>query len=362
MYIVIFCSFIAILLTYLDSRNLLKGGMKLGFMLLTFLAVIHYDYGNDYMAYFGLYQQIESFSTLGDIISSDFYRDAGWSVVNYLFRYFGGFFCLVAVISIIEGVVYYQAIRRYLPRDLWWFGTFIYLFATSFYLLNFSMLRQGLVIAIFLAVYPLIENKKWWLAAPILYLCSFVHGSALLLVPFAFWGFLPIKNGKTWVVAFSVILVAMYLSSQFLASIPRFVMENADAFEYYEDTYSELDTTTKFGLGFVIYLIPTIVTILFLGNKNADERTKRLVALSCLVALFTPLSTVVPMIGRVGMYFGMFRIMALPVSYKAISNKALRVGITALYITIILYDYILFFSSEVFGEHYKEFHTIFSQI
>lgn len=362
MYIVIFCSFLALLLTYLDSRHILKGGMKWGFILVTLLAVIHYDYGNDYMGYYNIYKGFLGYSSITSVLDSDVYRDFGWAAINYLFQYLGGFFSLVAVVSIIEGLVYYQAIRRYLPRDLWWFGTFIYLFATSFYLLNFSMLRQGLVIAIFIAVYPLIENKKWWLAAPILYLCSFVHGSALLLVPFAFWGFLPIKNGKAWVIAFAVILVAMYLSSQFLASIPQFVMENTDAFEYYEDTYSESDTTTKFGLGFVIYLIPTIVTILFLGNKKADESTKRLVALSCLGAFFTPLSTVVPMIGRVGMYFGVFRIMALPVSYRAISNKTVRVGLTALYVAIILFDYYLFFNSEVFGEHYKEFQTIFSQI
>ena len=152
MYIVITCSLIAILLTYLDSRKIINGGMKWGFILVTLLAVIHYDYGNDYMAYYNLYKQIESFASLGDLISSDFYRDAGWSVVNYLFRYLGGFFSLVAVISIFQGVVFYKSINRFLPRHLWAFGIFIYLVTTSFYLLNFSMLRQGFVIASFLAV------------------------------------------------------------------------------------------------------------------------------------------------------------------------------------------------------------------
>lgn len=362
MYIVIICSLLCLLLTWLDSQGKFKGGMKWGFILVTFLAVIHYDYGNDYRAYYELYKRITSFQSLNDVLDTDLYRDIGWSAINYLFQYLGGFFSIVAVISVVEGVVYYDAIRRYLPRDLWWFGTFIYLFTTSFYLLNFSMLRQGLVIAIFLAVYPLIEKRKWWLAVIILYLCSFIHGSALVLLPFVLWGFLPIKNGKTWVVVFAVILVAMYASSQFLKSIPQFVKDNTDAFEYYEDTYSESDTTTRFGLGFVIYLIPTIITILFLGDKHADDNTKRLVALSCLGAFFTPLSTVVPMVGRVGFYFSMFRIMALPVSYKAISNKALRLALTALYLAIILFDYYLFFNSEVFGEHYSTFHTIFGQL
>jgi hypothetical protein len=362
MYIVIICSLLALMLTYLDSTKKFDGGMKWGFILVTLLAVIHYDYGNDYMGYYDLYRRFAGFGSIGAVLDKDLYRDIGWSAINYVFQYLGGFFSLVAVISIFEGVVYYRAIRRHLPRELWWFGTFIYLFATSFYLLNFSMLRQGLVIAIFIALYPLIEQRKWLIAAPILYLCSFIHGSALVLVPFAFWGFLPVKRGKALVFIFSVFLVAMYVSSQFLASIPQFVMENTDAFEYYEDTYSESDTVTKFGIGFIIYLIPTIITILFLGNKQAEDEMKRLVALSCLGAFFTPLATIIPMIGRVGMYFGVFRIMALPIAYKAINNKPIRIGLIALYIAIIMYDYCLFFNSEVFGEHYRVFRTIFGHM
>lgn len=358
MYIVIFCSLLALFLTWLDSTKIFKGGMKWGFILVTFLAVIHYDYGNDYMGYFDLYNSLSAHPSIWSVWDSDVYRDRGWSIINYLFQHVGGFFALVAIISAFEGIVYYKAIKRYLPRNIWWFGTFIYLFATSFYLLNFSMLRQGFVIAVFIAVYPLIERRKWWLAGLIMFVCSFIHGSALILVPFCLWGFLPVKKGKPLVIVYSVVLVAMYVSSQFLASIPRFVMENTDAFERYEDTYAESETVTQFGLGFIIYLIPTIISIIYLGKKQAGNATKRLVALSCISAFFTPLGTVVPMIGRVGMYFGVFKILALPISYRAISNKTIRIVLTVLYIAIILYDYYLFFNSEVFGEHYKVFHTI----
>lgn len=361
MYIVIICSFLALLLTYLDSRKIFNGGMKCGFILVTFLAVIHYDYGNDYKSYYDLYKTIATYPSLSSVLNTDLYRDYGWSALNFIFRYFGGFFSLVAVISILEGVIYYTSIRRYLPRELWWFGTFVYLMATSFYLLNFSMLRQGLVISIFIALYPLIENKKWWLVAPILYLCSFIHGSAIILVPLSFWGFIPMKNGKAWTVVFLLILIVMYLSSQFTASISQFFFENTDAFDYYEGVYSDSEVTTRFGIGFAIYLIPTIVMIVFLGGKETNESVKRLVALSCIGAFFTPLANVVPLIGRAGMYFNVFRIFALPLSYTAIDNRYVRLGLTMLYIAIILYDYFLFFHSSVFGEYYREFHTIFSQ-
>ena len=47
MYIVIICSLIALLLTYLESTNQVKGGMKWGLVMVTILGMIHYDYGND---------------------------------------------------------------------------------------------------------------------------------------------------------------------------------------------------------------------------------------------------------------------------------------------------------------------------
>lgn len=360
MYIVIFCSLLCLLLTYLDSKRKFNGGMILGFILVTFLAVIHYNYGNDYLAYYSLYKEIVGYGSFRAILDTDVFRDIGWSVLNYIFKYLGGFFSLVAVISIFEGVVYYKAIKRYLPRNLWWFGSFIYLISTSFYLLNFSMLRQGLVIAIFVAVYPLIEKRKWWFPAAILYLSSTLHGSALILVAFAFWGFLPVKNGKILAIVLSGILVAMYASSQFLSSIPQFIFDNAEAFDRYEDIYSESELTTHFGIGFIIYLIPTVVTILFLGDDKASDDSKRLVALSCIGAFFTPLSTVIPMIGRVGLYFGVFRIMALPIAYYKVNNKTLRMSLVALYLAILILDYYLFFKSDVFGEHYRVFHTILS--
>ena len=47
MYIVIFCFLIALLLTYLESTNQVKSGMKWGLVMVTILCMIHYDYGYD---------------------------------------------------------------------------------------------------------------------------------------------------------------------------------------------------------------------------------------------------------------------------------------------------------------------------
>ena len=57
MYIVISCSILAIILTYLESKGKIPGGMMCGFILMTTLCAIHYDYGNDYMQSYQNYQK-----------------------------------------------------------------------------------------------------------------------------------------------------------------------------------------------------------------------------------------------------------------------------------------------------------------
>ena len=82
MYIVIFFSILAFLLTYLESKGKMKGGMKIGFILVTILGAIHYDYGNDYFSYLGNYEEITrySFDLLG-ILAGEYYREPGWALL-----------------------------------------------------------------------------------------------------------------------------------------------------------------------------------------------------------------------------------------------------------------------------------------
>lgn len=361
MFIVVSCSLIAILLTYLNSIDRLKNGMFIGFCLVTFLAIIHYDYGNDYMSYYSVYWEISNFDSISQVLNMEVYREHGWSVLNYIFRYFGGFFGLVAVISLFEGIVYYKAIKRYLPKNLWVLGVFLYLIRTSFYLLNFSMLRQGLAISVFLALWPWIEKKKWIPCLIIMYLASTIHSSALILIPFCFWGFLPVKNTRIIAYLLLALLIALSFSSSLLIAVSDTVLEASESFEQYTLTYGKGGTGFQFGVGVLIYMIPTIVTWYYLAYRAQTEECKRMAALSMVGTLITPFTSILPMVGRMGFYFTVYSIFVLPLAYMSIKNKALRVSLLSLYCLIVTYDYYVFFTSDVFSERYQTFHTIFSQ-
>ena len=97
MYIVIACSLVALLFTYLESTDKLNGGLKLGFFVITFIQAIHYNYGNDYMSYYLDYLSVTSnVFDFDKIVYGNYYKEPGWVLLSWFFKPFGGFFMKIA--------------------------------------------------------------------------------------------------------------------------------------------------------------------------------------------------------------------------------------------------------------------------
>lgn len=365
MYVVVYFSIIALLLTYLESKGRLKGGMKWGFILVTFLGAIHYDYGNDYMAYYELTNQVTKYSfDLEKILSGDYYRDPGWIILCFLFKPLGGFFVMVAVLNIIQNGIVYKFIKNNVALKWWPFAIFIYLYVTSFYLMSFSMMRQMFVMIIFLGTWKYIIQRKWLIPLIVLYLCTSIHASAIVLLPFVFWGFVPMNNAKYIGIGYAALFVILWLFQDMLNNLFQFAMTFDDALSVYVDRYENDNIGLKLGLGFIINMIPFVLSIMFLLSKkeNCSYQTKSLVALGAISFLITPFGQIIRLVSRLGSYFGIFSLVSLPLIYGNVKNKIVRLGLLAIYIFITLFDYYLFFTDSVFSEKYSTFHTIFSQI
>lgn len=365
MYIIIFCSLLALLLTILDSKWQLQGGMKWGFFLLTLLGMIHYDYGNDYMPYYDLFKQFTSLSfNLDAILAREYYHDPGWVILCFLFKPIGGFFVMVAVLNIIQNTIVYRFIRSNLDKKNWPLAVFVYLFVTSFYLMSFSMMRQMLVMTIFLGVWKYIIERKWWIPLIVLYLCSFIHGSALFLLPFAFWGFMPMNRAKYVGISYALLLVVLWLFGNTLNDLFQFAVSVDDKFSEYVDSYDDDDKGLKLGLGFIINMIPFVLSVILLFSKGDrySYKEKSLVALAAISFLITPFGQIIQLIGRLGTYFSIFSMASVPLIYENVRNKNCRISLVSLYVLITMYDYYLFFTDGVFSEKFSAFHTIIPQI
>lgn len=362
MFIVILTSIIALFLTYLDSRRILPRGMKLGFTLVTFLACIHYDYGNDYMAYYDIYKDIVNIKfNFYDILSGETYKEPGWALLCYSFKPLGGFFSMVAVLNIIQNIIVYKIIKSNVKQSWWPLAVFIYLFSTSFYLLNFSMMRQGLVICVFLGTWKYIKEKKVLLAFAILFLCSMIHKSALVLLPFSFAGLFPIRKGYIAVVIYIILYLLIWFAGEFMNDVMELFL-SFDEFEEYVVSYTNTESSNTYRLGFVLNLIPLILSLIYLLKSAISDpvSNKLAVALSIVSFIIAPFSDIIPIVGRVGMYFSVYQVIAIPRVYANIRNNVIRYGLLFIFCFMIMYGYLEFFQSDVFSKAYSTFHTIFS--
>lgn len=365
MYIVISFSFIALIFTFLDSKNSLKNGMFWGFVIITILGAIHYDYGNDYMAYLNLYDTIISYNfDFVGIINGDYKVEPGWALLCWLFKPLGGFFTMVAALNILQNSIVYRFIRKNVKKKWWPLAIAIYLFSTDYYLLSFSMMRQELVIIIFLGLWQLICKKKWFISTIILLLCSSIHSSALILIPFAFWGYIPIKKSKYLAIIYALLFIILWFSKDLLSQFLNSILAFHDSFLEYSDTYGDQDNNIQIGFGFILKLVPFFLSIFYLLQKFnlQNEYNNRLVALSAISFLIQPFSQIIQLIVRVQMYWGIFSIAVIPLIYQNIKHKQLRNILLSLFLLLLMHSYFNFFEDIIWSEKYKTFHTIFPYI
>lgn len=365
MLVVTICIFIALLLTILDSKKIIGWGMKVGFILTGILLAIHYDYGSDYMMYYHDFQRIiYNHYSINAIITHNVIRnnEYGWGIINYIFTFLGkdGFFIMVAVLTSIQTWIYYQAIKKYVARSWWWFAVLTYLLNPSFYLMEFSMMRQAFVMSIFLLLFEWIYKKKVIQTLAVIYILSTIHSSAAILYPVAFLGYLPKKTCSFYATIIVVLFIFCFASRSILESIFNNFLQIA-TFSDYADTYGRDKADMTFGIGFIVLLIPFFVSLYYLYTNISITRKHILfVFLSCVGYIIIPFGLIIPLVGRVGFYFTLFSIISFPIVYRSIREKTLRNSLVALQCIISIYNYFIFFESPIWIRSYSDFNTIFN--
>ncbi len=333
--------------------------------MLTIIALIRFDYGNDYMNYLKSYNQIISSDfTLNFEKLKDIYREPGWALINLLFKPLGtlGFFVMVALLAIFQNYVYYHFIKRYVSLQHRWLAVFVYLFNTSLYVLNMSMLRQGLTITVFILCISLILDRKWLKTLLILLAFSTVHSSISILVPFAFWGYMTNVLKKSWVIPslYALLFLVFVFNKGFLEQTLMLVLDAGDMQEYAETYINEYeDNSFRLGLAFMINSIPFVGSLFYLLKSDDNSSNKILVSLACLGYIVSPFGQVSQMIMRVAFYFQAVSIATIPLVYYWLSPRV-RLCLIGIYVAIMFYSYWMFFHSPTWIEHYYKFTTIFS--
>lgn len=365
MFIVVFFTLIAIILTHLDSRGYIKNGMFFGFVLVTTLGCVHYNYGNDYMAYFDMYKELVSMPLRWDyLIDNTYNHEPGWVLLNHFFSHLGGFFVMVAVLNIVQNTIFFYFIKENVQKRYWTVSMAIYLMSGSLYILNFSMMRQAIAIALFVFSWNYIKRKKFWPSLLILFVASTFHYSAQILIPFMLLPFITLRGrGKVIAVIYVGIMIALFISTSLLADVFETVIqiEKLRSVQNLEYQIIEDNGTLTYGWGVVVNMIPFFISMwaLFTNEKKIDNDKKMLIMISMVSFLILPFGKILQIIGRYGMYFTAYSVASIPFIYSLLPNKMLHRLLLGIYIFMLLFEYYEFFNSDIWAKDYSTFHTIF---
>lgn len=366
MFVVTLINILAFFFSLLDSRRILKNGLAFGFIIITIIACIRYNYGNDYMSYMrdfgrvGQYSLSYIFENQEQLQYSDaLFKDLGAVTLFRIFHPFG-FFFFAGLISISQGCIYYQFIKENVKREYYWIAMFLYVFQFEFYLLPMSMIRQGFSIALLVWSWHFIKHEK--IAIPIfLALISIsIHKSAVVFVPFIFIArYIKFNNGKLLSMILLIVLVFMIGSSSLINSIFEKIV-GADAFTIYVNSYGDEASGEMGMIRKILAFLPFVLSLYGISIPNTSAQNRTLLLLSAIGILILPFTSIIALISRLCYYFNIFTIAAIPISLKCVKNKLLRYGVCTVILLSTLYQYFDIFKNSVYTKSFAEYQTIFS--
>ena len=342
---------ISMILAFLARYKQFSWGLRASFILIFIFLALRYNYGNDYKNYLTIYLNLTNFGL--DDISDIMIYEPGWIFINILFQPLG-YFLMIAAISLVNCLIYYHVISKYVPVKYYWFAIFIYIFYPGFMLIHLSAMRQSIAIMIFMYSLNFIIEKKLVRYLLCILMASIFHYSAILLLPLYF---INIINGKIRLL-YGSILGLIYASIFFFGGmimpvLMQGIVRYVERYEFYQ-TAGVVNT----GFGFLYYSALFVVVMIF---ENLQERKNAIIfKISLLSFLLMPLALIIDMTGRMGMYFSPATIIVYPLIAQSENSIRARILFPTTIIIFTIYQFVQFMYSDIYRAHYEIYQTIIS--
>lgn len=358
MIVLLTVSLLATFLTFLEGKGKLRNGMLYGFVILMVVISVRDHYGNDFENYLDWFNDIlKSNAGPSKILSKDFLygRDNGWSFLYYLFSPFS-FNAFVAFTSIFSSMVFYHFIKNNVQKGRRWLAVFIYLFTFQIFVLDLSMMRHAFAISLFIIAYKYISNGKLLIPFLIILVAMTIHSSAIILFPFLFISKIRYKNNKI----LACILASIYVLCIPLAKYSANILSQLSlisSLENFTETYVNHEQELSVGIGYIVMHIPFVLYIFYLWNNLVSPKMGGAIVMSC-IPFFLLAFKEIPMLDRLGYYFVVFSIIALPLVFSSIRMR-LRIPLLMAYILVTMHSYFNFFTSPIWSDKFLVYRTIF---
>ena len=276
-YVIIFSFCIAswIFISYIKDEKAKRIFEVLVILILAIFAGTRFRIGGyDYFVYERVFNNVSSPSIYGFSNFLEYGTDFLYYLFNSIIKSLGfnfyGF-------TLIESLVFHLLLYRGIKKNKIDFGFFIIIFLYKLFIFNtFVSMRQSLVLVLFFNSIPLIKDRKRLKYIIIMLLASFIHSSAIILIPLAFVD--KITFSRKMLTIYSIVFFILFLLNIFgiycfnptglistIFSGNNSIMNKIEAYSSNSSTINVLSTIETYAI--------TIFIIIFYKNiyKEREE-------------------------------------------------------------------------------------------
>ena len=270
-----------------------------------------------------------AFSGISSYIESQ-EKDQGFYFVSAVIKCFIGnqhsiYFIIVAAI---QCILLFKIYRKYSSAFVVSF--FLFIASTDYISWIFNGMRQFAAVAITVACFPWILQKKYVKAIIVMLIASLFHQSALLVLPFVF-----IVQGKAWNKKTLFFIIAVVIAVVFADRFTD-ILDNMLAETQYQNVVSDWEQFQDDGtniLRVLVYSVPAILSLM--GIKYIREVDDPVINICVNMSIASAGLYVVSMftsgifIGRLPIYFSLYNYILLPWIIRNIFTKRSAVFINS---------------------------------
>ncbi len=242
-------------------------------------------------------------------------KDPGFQVLQKAFcTIFPSFRLFLFAIAIFFFVPFCRMAERYLTSFKQIFLFFCIYQALYYDFFSVTGLRQTIATVAILVGIKYIEEKKWLKFLVIVFIASFVHKSAFVILPFYIVGRLP--KSKYWLMGSTIAFPFLLVAARSIAGI-LVLVSSADNYAQYAESEYETDGA----IFFTIFLFIGCAITLIAKHRHPDKIPDILVNAYALGIALAPLTWVDPTLMRVGQYYSLFALITIPLAIENLGGQ-----------------------------------------
>lgn len=331
----------------------------ISFLILFLYTALRVNYGADYPNYENLYNVVHApYGELDNFISER--GEIGYIWLNQLMP---SFRALIIFQSGLFILAYYLTFKRYSYYNDYKWSFLIMLFVPYSLMFQMSGIRSSFVTVALMLLIPLFINKSFksfvWYTI-LLYLVSYIHTSAIFLIPIYFIiSPRPISNRTYLLLSIGIVIYSLVANFIIYDLVDAFVERFFPVYTFYTDSAT---SSSGFSINNIIFMATKltlfILTLTVLKEPGLVKSDYVLIKLALLYS-FILITPGVGLSSRFLFYFAPFLVIATPFIARKMKNSSWRIIYILLFAAIFLYQFYYFIIGEQMT-YYSNYESILS--